>query len=482
MKLKLFFASLIFFLAAAGLQPPPPLPGRAFQPPFPPGYCPHYGPAPYQPVFCPPNPSVTLDQQLRLTLVAAGITPLDPGPDPDPALVDLGRLLYFDKELSGNRDISCATCHHPYMASGDTLSLPVGTGGKGLGYMRVRGEGREFIPRNAPEVFNRGAPGWTSMFWDSRVSGSAETGFASPAQDALPEGLDSVLAVQAMFPVTSREEMRGQTGDKDILGHPNELATLAENDFPAIWSALMARLTNIPEYVSLFQAAYPEVPVAEFGFQHAANAIAAFEIEAYTFTDSPWDRYVAGADEAISNEAKRGALLFYGKAQCAQCHSGNLFTDQAHHNLAVPQLGPGKGAEAPFDYGRGRETLDPADLFAFRTPPLRNVALTGPWMHNGAYSSLTAAVSHHFTDPAELMARYDINQLHPDLQDTVQTGEVPVAVLVGTRDPLLQGLPALADLEMEQMLAFLQALTSPSTGYAIHDIPHQVPSGLPVAD
>ncbi len=95
----------------------------------------------------------TLDSQLREVLANAGISPLDLGPTPDAAKVKLGEALFFDKELSGNRDISCATCHHPLLHTADSLSLSFGTGGHGLGTARTMGNGRTLIPRNATEIF-----------------------------------------------------------------------------------------------------------------------------------------------------------------------------------------------------------------------------------------------------------------------------------------------------------------------------------------
>ncbi|HUM68759.1 MAG TPA: cytochrome c peroxidase, partial [Chloroflexota bacterium] len=107
----------------------------------------------------------------------------------------------------------------------------------------------------------------------------------------------------------------------------------------------------IPAYQELFRQAYPDVPAVELGFQHAANALAAFQAQAFTFTNSPWDRYLAGDESALSKQAKQGALLFYGRAGCAACHSGPLFTDQQYHNIAAPQFGPGRDDFAPLDYG-----------------------------------------------------------------------------------------------------------------------------------
>jgi len=134
----------------------------------------------------------------------------------------LGNLLFFDKELSGNRNISCATCHHPMADLGDGLSLPVGEGGLGLGVTRNTGDGldaiHERVPRNAPPVFVMGVEFFDTIFHDGRIERdpSMPSGIASPAGKNLPEGLDNVLAAQAMFPVTSGTEMAGQPGENAI--------------------------------------------------------------------------------------------------------------------------------------------------------------------------------------------------------------------------------------------------------------------------
>lgn len=423
----------------------------------------------------------SIDQSLRNSLARVGVGSLDPGPPPDPALVSLGQALMFDKELSGNRDISCATCHHPFLQTADSLALSIGTGGSGLGTARVPGVGRVRVPRNAPDVFNRGAPEWRTLFLDGRATVALDGGYLNPAGAQLPAGLDSILAVQAMFPVTSRDEMRGNVGDIDVFGAVNEIAIYADYDFTGMWRALAARLTAIPEYVGLFAVAYPEVAPNRIGFEHAANAIAAFEIAHWTLLDSPWDRYLAGADDALSDDAKRGARLFYGKAGCVTCHSGNLLTDQRFHSLAVPQIGPGKGSEAPLDFGRGRVTGEEADRFAFRTPPLRNVAITGPWMHDGAYATLEGALRHHL-DPESALLSYDAGQLAPELRETFQDDPATIEALLASLDPSVAEPLDLSDDEVNELLAFLESLTDPRAIDLRLDVPERVPSGLPVAD
>src|SRR5215212_1725440 len=255
--------------------------------------------------FTPPaTQQVSLDAELRATIGRWGVVPILPLTAPDPTMVDLGRSLFFDKILSGNRDVSCATCHDPLAHGGDGQSLSIGTGGVGRGSARAPGPGRQFLSRNAPSLLNL-ALGSIYMFWDGRVEGRPEW-LTTPAGGAIPAGLTSLLAAQAMFPVVSREEMRGAPTDRDRLGNQNELAQLSDSQFVEIWRAEMRRLLAVQGYVAKFNAAFPRTPASELGFQHAANAIAAFEIEAFTRTNSPFDSFLAGDNSALSVEAKRG--------------------------------------------------------------------------------------------------------------------------------------------------------------------------------
>src|SRR5205807_7888065 len=114
------------------------------------------------------------------------------------------------------------------------------------------------------------------------------------------------------------------------------------------------------------------VTSSSLGFQHAANALAAFEIQSFMRTNSPFDRYLARDDRALTDEEKRGALLFFGKATCSSCHSGPLLGGTQFANIGVPQIGPGFGKAAPLDAGRGEQfPKDAFYQFAFRVPPLR---------------------------------------------------------------------------------------------------------------
>lgn len=424
--------------------------------------------------------SSSLDVELSRLINAHQINAIKTENSQSSEKVKLGQLLFFDKALSGSKDIACATCHHPNTHSGDDLSLSIGVGGQGIGYTRVLGEARRLIPRNAPEIFNRGAQDWRSMFWDGRVEIDMDGEKISPADEKLPSKLlDNVVAMQAMFPVTSRQEMRGRKGDMDITGRPNTLAAMGDMDFEDIWARVMARITAIPEYVDLFAKAYPQTPTDELHFAHAANALAAFQTSSFAFEDSPWDNYLRSEVNALPTKAKEGAILFYGRAGCSSCHSGTLMTDQKYYNILVPQIGPGHRDSAGFDIGRARVTDKKEDAFAFRTPPLRNVAITGPWMHNGAYTSLKAVIKHH-QNPLEMFQAYDVSQLDKSLEKTFRLNTSTILLMSQTFSPEINVVPDLNNQELEQLISFLEALTSPSTMDLSHLVPESVPSGLPV--
>ncbi len=423
---------------------------------------------------------VDADLALRAALDRHGVIAPAPAEPQNPDAVAVGRLLFFDAELSGNRDVSCATCHHPNHGTSDGLRLSVGTLGVGLGPDRQLAAGREPTPRNANDLFNRGLPGVETMFWDGRVAGNYEAGFTQPRFDdvPLPAGLESALAAQAMFPPTSRVEMLGRSGERDVHGDENEVAVLRADHLDEIWDALYARIDAIPAYREALAAAYPELASDERSFVEVANALAAFMTDAFSTLDTPFDRYLAGDDDALTEAQKRGALLFYGEANCASCHSGGLLTDDDFHNIAVPQFGPGKGSEAPYDFGRGRETGAVTDRFAFRTPALRNVELTGPWMHNGAYTELRDAVVHHL-DCAAALAAWD-EELPPEIDDQIVGAETAAARLRATMDEGMSAPIVLAETEIDDLMRFLSALTDPAALDLDDLIPDEVPSGLPV--
>jgi len=416
-----------------------------------------------------------------------------------PEKVELGKKLMFDKLLSGNRNISCATCHHSLTDTGDGLSLPVGEGGRGLGVTRDTGSDSdaidERVPRNAPPVFNLGAHEFTVLFHDGRVEvdPSYPSGCKTPAGYDLPDTLENILACQAMFPVTSTTEMAGQLNE-------NKIANAAtRGNLKRVWKLLTKRLRN-PEngYVELFKAAFPAgdpnhvSEAADITYAHAANAIAAFEGTNWRADNSPFDRYLRGDQHAMSGNARQGMTLFYGGNRngqtCADCHSGKFQTDHSFHAIAMPQIGPGKGDGfmEHDDFGRQQVTGDPADLYTFRTPTLRNVALTAPYGHSGCYNSLRAVVNHHIDavnslyayepDQAVLPSRSDLDEI--DFMVMGNDSSVDAIAAAAYELPAMN----YSEQDVDLIIDFLHALTDPASIDLGNDTPASVPSGLTLAE
>jgi cytochrome c peroxidase len=424
------------------------------------------------PVVGPPSgPPDPLMEEVRQLANAAGISPMAPPAGVGPELVALGRALVFDKILSGNRDVSCMTCHLPSQGTSDGLSLSIGQGALGLGPGRVHPQGA-FIPRNALPLFNLSA--MRTHFWDGRLSINGFGEFSSPAGPDLTLDMIRVfefgpISALGLFPVLSREEMRAFGG--------NELATIDDDDLPAIWEALMVRLGGFNEYRTLFENAYPGTPFDAMTFAHASNAMAAFFVSELSLVDTPWDRFLAGDDDALRNDQLRGAEEFLGIARCTNCHMGPTLSDEAFHNTALPQFGPGhgNGPSGTDDFGLFNVTGALSDRFRFRTPPLRNVELTAPYGHAGQFLELRDFVD-HYSNAAAKLRTYDASQLDPLLQATLLANTEQI---LATLDPELDGIvlpPEMAD----RITAFLLALTDERARSLGHLPPPSVPSGLPI--
>ncbi|GAB4040458.1 cytochrome-c peroxidase [Spirosoma gilvum] len=325
----------------------------------------------------------------------------------------LGQALFWDPILSGNKDVACATCHHPNNAYTDGLDLSIGTNAVG------HGQNRQFrspndIPvskRNAPTILNAAFNGMDAngnyvpvtapMFWDSRAQS---------------------LENQVTGPLTTFEEMRGHAY--------SEALTI---------DSVVARLTKIAEYQQLFQKAFGNGQVVTAA--NISKAIATFE-RTLTAMNSPFDRYQKGDKSALNEQQIQGMLIFKDEG-CHLCHSGPMFSDYKLHVLSVPDNSKLTSSDA----GAG-------GTYAFRTPSLRNVGITAPYMHNGVFQTLK-----------QVLKFYD------DIGEPIsQNPNVPVQHL----DAKIQRI-ALLDAEQNKLIAFLNALTDPSFDKFI---PARVPSGL----
>lgn len=403
-------------------------------------------------------------------------------PENSPAEIELGQLLFFDPILSGSKSVSCATCHHPKFATSDGVSLGLGDGGIGLGPNRLvdpLNMPEQRVGRNSPALFNLGASEFTRFFHDGRLEADASraSGIRSPLEDAMAIGFTSVLSAQAMFPVLSPDEMAGHYSENDI----SKLVRLGMLSLPGgAWDQIAMRVAEIPEYRSMFDNVIGDNPIK---FTDISNAIAAFIAFEWRADDAPFDRLLRHG-EPLPAPAQRGMALFYGDAGCADCHSGLFQTDHEFHAIAMPQIGPGKAARFEShnrDLGRMRVTGDLADAYRFRTPSLRNIALTGPYGHSGAYARLEDVVRHHLDPVASLM------QYSPDLAvlpDLAGAEDWRIMQNMAELEPISAAnelSPSnLSDAEVGDILAFLDSLTDPQSLTGRLGIPAQVPSGLTV--
>ncbi len=282
-----------------------------------------------------------------------------PDDEPHSALeIELGKTLYFDPILSFNKSQSCATCHNPELGFGDGMNLSVGAKGAQ-------------VPRNAPHIYNLA---WNVIFmWDGRKA---------------------TLEEQALGPIEAEGEMN----------MPLDVA--------------VSRLEGVSYYKKTFKEVYGEDSITP---ELLGRAIAAFE-RTIISNNSPFDKYMAGDQTAMSPEAIRGLALFKGKAKCIDCHDGPNFTDNSFHNIGLKSD----------DEGRAAIIGDSKMKKAFKTPGLRNTLLTAPYMHNGSLGSLYEVVQHY-------------NKGGEDKEGISN---------------LIQPL-GLTELEISELIAFMGALTDP---------------------
>lgn len=401
----------------------------------------------------------------------------------DPQKARIGRLLFYDKILSGNRNISCGTCHHHDLGSTDGLSLGIGEGGEGLGPKRTAGVGesriRKRIPRNAPALWNIGHKSITNIFHDGRLSISDiyGNGFNSPAEEWLPKGLDNITAAQALFPLTAQFEMAGNPKE-------NQIAGAVHDRIDAAWPIIAKRVRSIPEYATLFEEAFDEIKTPQdLTIVQIGNALGAFINSEWQSNDSPFDAYLT-KNIALPENAARGMTLFYGDANCAVCHTGALFTDQKFHALGLPAFGPGRTRRfdpMPRDVGRMGESDALEDAYRFRTPSLRNVALTAPYGHNGAFQTLKGMIKHH-ENPRASKAAYLRDMAN--LPTVEWLAAIDFTIQSDTREMQRQNAAldiaplTLTEQEVSDIEAFLHSLTGVSGNTRPLGRPNKVPSGL----
>lgn len=369
----------------------------------------------------------------------------------------LGMKLFYTKTLGGDKTTACASCHHPMLGGGDNLSLSIGVDATKPNELGVHRELKlsqsPQVPRNAPTTFNV-AFYKRVMFHDMRIERLADDNITTPdVTYPQPDVLagETLVQAQARFPITSNDEMRS--------GYMNNSLN------QTLRRALADRLKDnwIEEFRIGFS--YPDGSVEDLiTEQNFSEAIAEYE-RSQVFINSPWKSYIEGNKQALSESAKKGALLFYtaqnkGGAACAQCHSGDFFTDELAHNTAMPQIGAGKesGITKTNDYGCNLVTQKESDKFRFRTPSLLNVEVTGPWGHDGAYTSLEG-ITRHMLSPIKSAKNYNPKQLTQNYIATKDTEKNTLEAIKAGVD--ISPKPNLKKEDVTHLVSFLKSLTDP---------------------
>jgi cytochrome c peroxidase len=428
----------------------------------------------------------------------------------DRKLANLGRLLWFDKIGGLHSDNTCAGCHSPTHGFGDSQSIAIG-----IQNNNIVGQNR-FGPRNqrrAPTAANTAF--YPNLMWNGRfasVSGDPfdnsrgflfpppEGAIAFPPKDPINTHL---LIAQGQLPPTELVEVAGFTGTAGTISPEfNQFDDGQGSNVPPpdasgfrnepIRQAVLARLNGSPAYRQLFAEVFPSVASGgKITFKMFGRAIAEFEFT-LIFADAPIDRFARGERHAMSLPQKKGALIFFGKGGCVECHkvsgqSNEMFSDFEMHVIGVPQIAPlfgiGKGNvvfDGPGkdeDFGLEQVTGSDADRYKFRTSPLRNAALQPAFFHNGAFRRLEDAIRHHL-DVFTSARNYDPTSAGIDKDLRVRLG--PIEPVLRRIDPLLAKKIELSGDEFESLVAFVRdGLLDERAGrrHLCALIPETIPSG-----
>jgi len=492
----------------------------------------------------------SLDRELAAVLANAGFTgkieqtfherlEQSLGRPINPKLANLGRLLWFDKIHALHHDNTCGGCHSPSNGFGDSQPMAIGVQNNNLVGPDRAGPRNQ---RRTPLMINTAL--YPGMMWNARFSSLSgdpfdnSQGFLFPfpddtrfsfAQDVI-HNVTVLLQAQAHIPPTEVIEVAGFDGAcpngnviPDIGEIPSQAfcvfddggvgdvvrgetlpppnSTGARNE--PVRQVVLSLLNTNANYRQLFGNLFPEVKAgAPIDFFMFGKAISEFEFT-MVLANAPIDQFARGDHDAMTGQEKRGALLFFGKARCVQCHAvsgktsgiagagfaNEMFSDFLQHDIGVPQLTPGfgvgkgnvifDGPGANEDFGREEFTGNSADRYLFRTSPLRNLAVSPGFFHNGSFIKIEDAIRHHLDarnsdlnyDPAKAGVPADLRVVGPS------------APVLAKLDPILQTPINLTEGEFNALVAFVKnglfdQRASPKNLCKL--VPAQVPSGLPV--
>ncbi len=434
--------------------------------------------------------NASIDMQLS-TLTAEQNLTGDPStgrdiPSIDDPAAQLGMKLFFTKTLSIPGDTACVTCHHPLLGGGDGISISIGTGAvdtdifgnerlldpiKSAVYDLVGGGPTQSV--NAPTTYNSALKD-RFMAWHGIIEAATpNAGFNGTVggmfdPDSLyesdsstriidPFAGENIPAAQARFPVQNPIEMRGhERAGNTSFEVRRELLDRFTGENNNTFLTPQARTAWLQEFKKVYGDGNATTLITD---SRIYNLISYYE-RTQLFIESPWKRYLNGDKKALSRDAKKGAILFYSSyenrgANCVQCHNGDAFTDDQLHVMAVPQIGLGTQSDGDA-YGREDISKKTSDRYKWRTMPLHNVEKTGPWGHDGAFTTLRAIVK-HMVNPSIPYDKTQVKQIRMQNLDKVEAQQAKALILLDTNHKVAY----LSDEQIDQIVEFLKSLTDP---------------------
>lgn len=392
-----------------------------------------------------------LDERLSGFIEQFNLEPIDRVEVENELIFQAGRLLFEDPILSGKGNISCQNCHHPDKGTGDALSFSLGEGAIEKNGKRYQSDGA-VIRRNSPALYNLGD--LPVMFWDARVYYIEDDHIfqtpepllngSMPALKYITDVFKNALDAQVLFPMVSADEMLG-----------DEFSSFSNLE---IWESIVQKIVQKRPYISsLLREGFSLTEDRDIHIGHIARSLGDFIRYHFQVFDTPYDRYLKGDLAALNEKAKKGFEVFSTKGACFVCHNGKFLTNSSLHNLGIP-LVVATSLHA-LDQGLFEINGVEGTQYRFKTPGLRNISKTAPYMHNGSFQTLEEVVD-HYNDITYSLESFNDNALddssykesfyiHKDKQEIEKLRS-------GIRQPFLRSGLELTDQEKENLIYFLK--------------------------
>lgn len=351
--------------------------------------------------------SNNIDERLHEYARMFSISALTKIKDTNPKLTNLGAKLFTSTILSGAKNIACVHCHHPRFGTSDGLPFSIGQGGVGVGPYRKQNNAG-LTKRHSTHLINKGFPEFTKLFWDGRVGFYHSGGLwtpepkingTDPKHPEIANLLKTPLAAQAIFPIADEVEMFGP--------NPNELDNIQK--WKLISDRVFANEDLREDFVEIFN-----ITKNDFNIGYIGVALAQFQKIRFQVTETHWDKYLRGDLSELTLSQKKGAELFFTKAKCIACHSGNHLGGVSFQNSAAPQLF--KAQDEEDDLGRFEISKNSTHMYKFRISPLRYLKYTAPYFHNGAFQTIREVVDHYNNpyDSLKFFTTFNVNNIYKE--------------------------------------------------------------------